>query len=201
MKIRDIVYKRKGNRYVIFLDDGTSFETVPEIVYAYRMEEGLDIDKNKVKKESKIFICKEYALRLLKDRIYSYRDMKNKLKNRCEDVCNDVLDILEKAGFINDKEYAEIFFEEQKRKGKSKKEIVYKLKYKGISEDIIAEIIDNRYNKEDEKEMIYNLAIKYLRKIASKKDKKMRLIRYLLSKGFDYDDINEILNNIQIEEE
>ncbi len=198
MKVVSIIYKRKGNRYIVKFENNETIEVLPEFLYMYGIKEGGDIeDVEEIKRKSAILICKEYALRVLKDRMYSKRDMELKLKRRCPNVCYDVLKELELAGFIDDREYCRVFFEEQLNKKRSKKDIEIRLKRKGINEEIIKEVENEIFSHEKEVDNLQIIANKYWQKIKNKDRPYMRLFRYLLSKGFEYEDVDRVVNSFK----
>ena len=99
---------------------------------------------------------------------------------------------LNEYNYLNDKEFAKIYIKSYSKK-KGKRLLEYELKTKGINQEIINELFnDYKNNKED----ILFIAQKYLNN--KQKDLKTikKLIQHLFSKGFTYDEINPIINNL-----
>jgi regulatory protein len=70
--------------------------------------------------------------------------LKHLIKRGCEiDTANAALDSLELQGLLNDLEFAKLWSESRQRAKKlSKRVIATELRSKGVSQDIITEVID-----------------------------------------------------------
>jgi len=81
------------------------------------------------------------ALRILTRREYTRRELQRKLTERDypEDVVEEVLDEMERAGYVDDKEYARRFLETREEWGYWR--IRYELARRGIDEGILDKII------------------------------------------------------------
>lgn len=99
---------------------------------------------------------------------------------------------MKEYNYINDERYVK-FYIEVKRNNKGKKAIAYDLKMKGIDSVIISnnlELINNQ------KEAIYNLAQKFKKNKTNDIKLREKLFRSLANKGFDFDEINSVINEI-----
>ena len=75
-----------------------------------------------------------------------------------DEIAAAVLDELELQGLLNDLEFAQIWSESRQRQKKlSKRSIAQELKFKGVSQDIIDETLEN-IDDEDEYKMVMTLA-------------------------------------------
>lgn len=101
----------------------------------------------------------------------------------------DVLHRLIEQRFIDDRRYAEAYTREKSRlAGWGARKIATKLREKGISRDIIAEVLSSL----DGEELATRLDDRLLRKLrttkaASEYELRGKLLRYALSLGYDYD--------------
>ena len=93
------------------------------------------------------------------------------------------IDKMEEYGYVNDREFAEHYFESYKNK-KSISFIKQTLKQKGVSSEIIEEIIDNDFNQDD-------IVMKLIDKKLKGKDwddldfkEKYKIKSYIYSKGY-----------------
>lgn len=124
------------------------------------------------------------AFALLAKRSYFKKELGRKLaeKGYPEEEINPLLEKLEERGWLNDDELAKRFIVRQKERGYGPKVIAMKLKQKMGNCDCIIE-----ESKEEAKRLIQK---KYHRDLPEKKDK---VIRALLRRGFSYDTIKDLL--------
>jgi len=94
------------------------------------------------------------------------------------------------GNFLNELRFAKAFAEGKFRiKGWGKQKIKYALHAKGISEYCIAKALESIDDKEAYQAMLKQQAEKWLRSHPNTEQKKQKLIRYLLTKGYSYEEI------------
>ena len=107
-------------------------------------------------------------------------------ENSSKDVfefSQDIIERLVEKKYLNDKTFAEWYVENRfVKKGISKKRLKMELMKKGISKEIIDEVLDARNDEEEIEKMIAKKRAKY-------DDEK--LIQYLCRQGFSYDLVRE----------
>lgn len=120
-----------------------------------------------------------------------------------EMVAAEIVAILVDERFIDDSRFAGAFVRDKlKFNGWGKQKIVYRLKALGIAGDVISKAIGENYsanNREEACEVLQKLVEKKwksLGKIDNIKARRVRVIRFALGRGFDYEDIVKCLNNI-----
>lgn len=138
-----------------------------------------------------------YAIKYLKN-IKTKKDVYDYLirKGFTDEETSEVCDYIEKVGLVDDDLYVKFFVEDSFRiKNKGAKKIVYELKQRGIDDDKINEAI------EEASDMQYDaLKEAYERKLEATKSetdqykRKNKIIRFLISRGFDYSDIKDIVD-------
>lgn len=138
-----------------------------------------------------------YAIKYLKN-IKTKKDVYDYLlrKGFTDEETSEVCDYIEEVGLVDDDLYVKFFVEDSFRiKNKGSKKIVYELKRKGIDDDKIDEALD------EAKDMEYEaLNDAYERKLDATKSesdpykRRTKIIRFLLSRGFDYSDIKDIVD-------
>ena len=103
-------------------------------------------------------------------------------ENSSKDVfefSQDIIERLVEKKYLNDKTFAEFYVENRfVKKGISKKRLKLELMKKGISKEIVDEVLDVRNDEEEIEKMIAKKRAKY-------DDEK--LIQYLCRQGFSYD--------------
>ena len=138
-----------------------------------------------------------FAIKYLKN-IKTKKDVYDYLlrKGFTDEETSEVCDYIEEVGLVDDDLYVKFFVEDSFRiKNKGSKKIVYELKRKGIDDDKIDEALD------EAKDMEYEaLKDAYERKLDATKSesdpykRRTKIIRFLLSRGFDYSDIKDIVD-------
>lgn len=122
---------------------------------------------------------------LLSKRDYSKRELFEKLYGKYfnKEIINKVMEILKDKGYLDDYEFARGYVNTHSY-GKVK--MTFMLKQKGITSDIIEEVLED--NRDEELE---NLR-KHLKKIRGREVEKQ--IAALMRKGFNYGDIKKVMN-------
>lgn len=202
------VQKRNKDRVNIYINEEYAFSLSSELVYkeGLKLKQTIDIDKmKKVAKEDSYIKCKEAALRIVEKTYKTQKEIKDKLflKGYDENTIDRTIEFLEEYNFIDDKNYTRMYVSDKiKKQGANK--IKYELTKKGVSEELIKDQISN-IDKDSEKEVAYLLAEKkysILKKREGDKYKlSQKLYRFLISKGYEYDIVSEIVKKIVNNEE
>ena len=138
-----------------------------------------------------------YAIKYLKN-IKTKKDVYDYLirKGFSDEETSEVCDYIEEVGLVDDDLYVEFFVEDSFRiKNKGARKIVYELKQRGIDDDKIEEAMEEASDMEYEA-----LKEAYERKLEATKSetdpykRKNKIIRFLISRGFDYSDIKDIVD-------
>lgn len=138
-----------------------------------------------------------YAIKYLKN-IKTKKDVYDYLirKGFTEEETSEVCDYIEEVGLVDDDLYVKFFVEDSFRiKNKGARKIVYELKQRGIDDEKIEEAMEEASDMEYEA-----LKEAYERKLEATKSetdpykRKNKIIRFLISRGFDYSDIKEIVD-------
>lgn len=103
-------------------------------------------------------------------------------------------------GFIDNERYARAYVEDKmkyNRWGARKVEMM--LRSKGIDDDIISDAIEEFSDSEDMEDTLRKLLEDKLRSLKNETDqfkKKQKLIRFGVTRGFDYSDVIDIVEDI-----
>ncbi|MDT8716553.1 recombination regulator RecX [Clostridium sp. 19966] len=199
--------KNNKNRVNIFIDDEYSFSASTELVYTYKLEKNKVIDikeTESIVKEDNFLKAKTSALRIIEKTTKTQKEMKDKLiqKGYEEDIINRVMEFLKEYSFVDDGKYAQMYIKDKiGTKGKNK--IRFELTRKGISEDVLNPLL-NDSTKEKEYDGAKAAALKKYNLIAKNESDKskiyQKLVRFLMSKGYDYDIVKDIVKSILREE-
>jgi regulatory protein len=145
---------------------------------------------------------KSYALKLLSIRMRSETELRRRLRKRGfkEDEIERTIRELKDAGLINDREFAEAFYESKSKKLWSSTLIVYHLKRFGISDEIIEEILKCREDKDFKGEIVEKMRGMMERwSVKNEMKRREKLYNYLRRRGYSHsfvmDILRELLNN------
>lgn len=119
-----------------------------------------------------------------------------------ESVINKVIAKLKSLKLVNDSQFAESFIEYRlKIKPKARRIIVQELKNKGIDSELIEKLTKIYFTSENQTELLKNILAKRAQRLKNipNYEKKLKLTRYGLSKGFEYDDIRNVIDEITLE--
>lgn len=141
------------------------------------------------------------AMNLLKSRAYTEKRLREKLQgSRYPEVCIDsAVEYVKSYGYINDKQYAAdyMFYHGS---GLNKQQIFRKLREKGVDEEIVRNAYEeycNEGNAPEEEKLIYKFLKKknFAPESEDVWEKRSKLTRTLLQKGFSYDKIMRVFDS------
>ncbi len=195
-KISSIIAQTKNKSRCNLYIDGEFFAGVSlETVMKERLKVGMEVDQKSL---ADIIFSNDKVEATEKALGYCGKTLKTKKqvityllgKGYSEDIVWYVIDKLVEYNLINDQEYAKRYIESVcKNQGKRLSE--YKLMSKGVKkEDIIACYDDLEI---DSTEHAKQIAIKYMRNKEITKENIARTYRYLISRGFSYEDASSAL--------
>lgn len=206
-KIVDITPQvRNPKRKTLVFDDGSVFGISEDVFILYNFKVGDKIDDDFY---NRIFVdelkSKVYnsALRLLGYRMRSINELKGRLleKEYPEKLVNETIDKLLEMGYLNDAEFAKAFAND---KVNNKKIGPIALRKEFINYQVDTDIVENAiahvYKKFPIESLIENLIKKKKIKAGVKLDQKTkkRTIDFLNRKGFTWNDISKVFNELNI---
>lgn len=204
-QITDIqTQKNHPSRRSIFLDGRFFCGVSEDIVIKFQLKRGMEIDEDELKKllsEEELLNAKNYAYRILARRMYTSKEIKDKLLERgyVNEVIQDVIAALEKYGYLNDKVYAEEWVQSRNRSNpKGKNVLRQELARKGIQQPIIEDVLSQEFDELKEKDVVLELALRRAR-LYSKDDPakaRRKLQSYLFRRGFDFETIKYVVEQV-----
>lgn len=188
--ITDLKAQVKNKKRVsVYLDGayycGLDFATVVK----NRLKVGTTIDEQKlieIQMESELQACFDSALNIISSAVKTEREVYDKLvkKGYLPEICKVAVEKVKSYGYLDDLDYAKRYVSTYS-KSKGKRLIGLQLKQKGVSEREIFEALGELENQGETARVI---AEKYLKNKAKDSKNLQKCYKYLLSKGFDYDD-------------
>lgn len=204
MIITDIVRKKNGKQFDIYIDNILKFTIDMDLLIKFDIRENMNIDEewlSRIENEIQYAKAYSYSIILLSIGDKTSGEIRKKLliKNYNEVIIDRVICKLTNLEYLNDEKYIENWIKDKSKKpGMSKKAIYYKLLQKGLNK----ELLDEKFNEIeiDEFKLAFLAAEKKMKTINDEgKNIKGKLFSYLKSKGFNnyicFKVINELLKN------
>ena len=204
MVITRIVQKGKNDVTIYFDNDSLLFLAV-EVFLKSGLKKGDDISEDRFSlliEQNKLFHIKQRAFRLLGRRQHSSSELRRKLWNKDyeQKLIDEVIEDLQKKGYLDDKEFIRAFVAEKtKTKNWSVKRIKGELFKRGVASKLIDEMLSEQPTESDLESAMKLAKKKYevlMKRKLEPKDLRNKLSAHLFSKGFEYDLIKEVCNKI-----
>lgn len=193
--ITDIsIQKNKKNRVNISLDGSFFCSMELETVIKNKLKKGTIISEKileNIQLESEKLTAFNMALNLINKRFKTQKEIYKYLEGKgyIPSVIFYCIDKLKEYKYINDEHYAESFVNY-----KSSKDGIIKIKQELLSKGVSDEIIDSTLAElPPQTDLIKKLSEKYMNNKEDTKENYIKLIKYLLGKGFVYEDITKTL--------
>lgn len=204
MKVVKIEYNKKKSVFEVEVEDGKNFVLNYNSFEKYKISLGSELTETEIlqiETQSDIERAKEKALNYITGKLKTKNEVKLKLA-QCgfnQDITDEVIFALENENFLNDRLYAELFIDDKiKINGYGKNKIKSLLIQRGISSFVFQDLLD-KLDFDDEFENALKLGIKKLKLLKNEDNlfkKKQKLINYLAYRGFSFEIINRVLEEI-----
>ena len=204
MQVTNISYSKSKEVFEVVFEDETKLLLNYNIFEKYKVSVDMDFSENEIQ-EMKYFSdierAKSRAINYISGKLKTKYEVRLKLKEKdfTEDIIDEVINILEKEKYLNDRLYCEVFIEDKKQlNGYGKNKIKSLLIQKGISKSVFEDFLDE-FEYEEEFDNALKMGIKKLNLLSNEEDvfkKKQKLINYLAYRGFSFDVINDVLREI-----
>ncbi len=181
---------KNPNRVNVFIDGKFEFSLDMAQVVELGVKVGLVISPEKLvkfKRASEYGKLYQRALEWVLTRPRSEREVRDYLKRKETKLVDSIVQQLISKGYVDDRRFAEFWVENRfVKKGVSRRRLMMELRQKGISQEIIDEVIDGRDESEEIRKMIMRKKNKYTEE---------KLMQYLCRQGFKYDKVKEVLDD------
>ena len=200
-RITDITRQKRNKTRVSIYIDGEFVTGLDEMtLLSNRVKTGDEIEPDELEKllfESEANSAFERAVGYISNAPRAKREIERYLRDKGyeSDVIADVMRRLEDYGYINDYAYAQSYIKSKSKKYGSFR-IISELKRKGISDDIIGELLDDD-ESDAETEGAIASALKYIKSHGNADVRKLK--RFLAGRGFSWDSINSATDRLEKE--
>ena len=205
IRVTRIVKKGKSD-VTIHFDDDTKLFLAVEVFLKSGLKKNDKISDDRFSfliEENKKFHIKQRAFRLLGRRQHSVAELKTKLwgKDYDKKLIDEIIEQLINSNYLNHNEFAGAFVEEKlKAKKQSERRLKAELIKKGIKPDIISKVLQQKVSLEDNFDNALTVAKKKYESLKKRdlepKEIKNKLSTFLLSRGFEYETIKEVCDQI-----
>jgi regulatory protein len=196
--------KRRANRRSVYLDGRFAFGCNINVVAKFRLREGLVISEEEVARIRDGEVrqeCFDHAIKFIEKRLHSRKELSDKLKRQEYpiEMIDSVLDQLTEMNYVNDARFAEgkvSAAAKYKHQGPNRARI--ELAKKGIDREVARQVVEEVYESHDSMSVARDLARKKMRSLARLEPlvAKRRLYGMLLRRGFDYDTIKPVVEEV-----
>lgn len=197
------IQKKRTDRRSIFLDGQYSFSVCEGTLRLFPIETGQPLSEKQITiitAHEEFEKAKELALRYLTRRMRSEYELTLYLRKKevPEIALKRSISYCRERGYINDEEYASMLVRDMinlNRYGINK--IRLQLHKRGVSTEIIKNVLANQIHDSDQLKNAFELAKKKMRTIKDKTKAKEKIYRFLQQRGFSYSVINQALKDLQ----
>lgn len=199
MQITKIEFQKKhDDRANLYIDDEFYAGVSVELVLKEQLKKGMEISKETLDElilEDEKGTAFSKSVKYLSSTLKTEKQIRDYLRKKeyNPNTIDYVIDKLNEYKYLDDENYARSFVLTYSNKyGKLK--LISALKSKGISD----KIIDNVFSEDLEiKSNIRSVADKYLKNKELNAQTYLKLSRFLYSRGYEFDEINRIINEIK----
>ena len=192
---------KNAERVSIFVDGKYTFSLTINEVIEYKLKKDLEVTEADIETYKKLSAdgkLRARAYEWLMGRPHSTKELRDYLykKKTDKDLQAKLISEFTDKGILSDQRFAEWSVERLERKNKSQRAIISELRAKGIDTTVIQSVV-GRGDSKDAQQLVTLLA-----KLQSRPryTDQQKLIAYLISKGYRYDDIKQALGLTQIQQ-
>ena len=205
MKITDFeVQKNNEEKMNIYVDNEYKFSMTLDAFLNFKIVKGMEITQeliDEIKKADSPKLAYLQILTTLKYGMKTEKEMIDKLKSKGfqEDAITEAINKAKEYNYINDDYYIECYIRSKAIPSKwGEQKIISNLYLKGIDINVIKEKLKEFISDDSNYQNAYELARKKIKTIKDNDKNKIRqkLNQYLLGRGYRYDIISRVINEL-----
>ncbi|MCR5507900.1 MAG: recombination regulator RecX [Lachnospiraceae bacterium] len=203
MTVTGITEYRKG-KYKIYLNDQFAFVLYKGELSEYGIIEGEELPDdiiNDIRTEVLGRRARLRAMNLLKSRDYTEFMLRRKLKESLypDDIIDDAVGYVMSYGYVDDVRYARDYVTAHILT-RSRRELISKLKEKGIDDRVISMVMSEFSDEGEEEELIEKLIRKRIARVTGWDEvSRRKLLSYMYGKGFPIDKTERVLDKVLLD--
>ncbi|WP_408955921.1 RecX family transcriptional regulator [Natroniella sp. ANB-PHB2] len=197
--------KNNQDRCSIFLDQKFLVGINAELIHKLNLNVGDEITEDLLKQllsEESLLQAKQAAFNLLSYRQRSRQELQNRLAHKGFEfgVIEQVIEVLKRLDYLDDREFANNWIKDRKRKKFGPWRIKRQLQEKGVAINIIEEELSKEYDFELECKLAFELAKKKSDRYRGLdfREQRYKLGQVLKRKGFSFETVNIVLDKLDI---
>lgn len=203
-KITDMqIQKNNKSRANVYIDGEFAFGLEMLTVMKLGLKIGREVSEEQLAQavfNSEKSVAFERAVNYLSRCMKTCKQMREYLtgKGYSPDVVSNVVDRLKELKYLDDETYARLYVE-QNSQSKGEYRLKQELSVKGISKALI-----DKYCVQDGERSVNaaaQLAVKYMKGKPSDVKTLQKLQRYLISRGYGFDTVNQVIHNFKQDDE
>ncbi|NLP50117.1 recombination regulator RecX [Bacillus sp. RO1] len=203
------VQQKNKERFNIFLDEEYAFAVYEATLLKFQLVKGKELDELDIEEilySDQINKAYNAAVHYLSFRMRTEKEIEEYLKEKEYEsfISKEIVLRLREQGYLNDKEFANAYVRTQvnttlKGRGVMEQELLEK----GVSKDIIVDVLEAEYSQETELEHAVKLVLKYAPKYKKDSFKIMiqKVEQALVRKGYAFSVIQTALEEAELEED
>ena len=189
MKITTIKQQVKNpERVSVFVDGRYEFSLSLDELLQQKLKNGYELDKADIRRLKKISVDGKLRIRAMEwllNRPHSTREFRNYLyrKKAEPELIETFIKDFSSRGYLDDRNFGVWFIELQKRRAKSDRALRVELFKKGLSRELVDELLSAEPDDEAER---LKLMIEKKAKLLRYRNDPQKLAKYLTSQGFNW---------------
>lgn len=204
------IEKKGASNVELVLDDGQILILSYEVFLKNGLRKDDEISESHfllLNRENEKYKIKQKAYNYLARRLHSQKELRLKLlKGRFDkELIDEVIGEMNSLKYLDDEEFAREFINEKKKKSWGSNKIKGGLISKGISREIISNVLEEEIDEEVQYQKAFEFAKKKLKSLSHKNIDKVKLKQKinasLISKGFSFDIVRKVFEDINLKED
>ncbi len=188
---------KRSKKVRILIDDGSSFVLYRREASRYGLDAETEIsDETWDRLMSEVFIprARSRAMHLLEKQDRTRAGLVKKLSEAGypDQAIEEAISYVESYHYIDDERYAASYVRYHQY-GKSRRRIMMDLRGKGVSDDIIKQALEAEFTTSEEDMIRQILAKRHYDPDTRDAAERQKTYRFLLGRGFSYEDINSVM--------
>ena len=209
-EIVDMTFKRrKPERFAVLWDTGEEMLMTPETALKYQFSPGKNFEEETylaIVREDQTLLAKDQLLTYLGIRPHSRQELFLKVlkKGYSKEAIEDAITALERVGLIDDEAFTRAFIQNELRlRPCGKRLLAEKLRQKGVMATLFEDILREAYDNNPPRDLILEQLQKQQRRHQhlDPEKKREKIIRFLLSRGFEWEQVREVIGTDTLPDE